>query len=197
MDILISYLIGAVPTAYLFGKLKGIDLHKCGSGNIGATNAWRVLGKGTGITTLLIDIAKGFAAVKFIALLSGKAGDGLVLQRIYCGIAAILGHTFPVYLKFRGGKGVAATVGVLLGLAPKVLGCAFGVWVAALFISGYVSLSSVLAAIALPIFSIWLDYPNALKVFFLLMGILIIVQHRSNLRRLFAGEEKKFLWKKN
>lgn len=198
MDILISYLVGSIPTAYLFGKLKGIDLHRYGSGNIGATNAWRVMGKGIGIITLIMDIIKGIIVVKIIApFLSGKTGEGLFLHQLYCGLAVISGHNFPIFLKFRGGKGVATTAGVLLGLAPKLAGILLILWAFIVAISGYVSLGSILAALLLPVLCLLLGYPQKFVWFFLSLGVLIIFQHRANLKRVLRREEKKIFNKKS
>ena len=197
MDILLSYLIGAIPTAYLLGKLKGIDLRQHGSGNIGATNAWRVLGKKIGVITLLLDILKGLAAVIVIARYFPfrMIGD-LFLRELICGLAAILGHNFPFYLKFRGGKGVATSLGVFLGLAPKLVGVVFFLWVVIFFLTGYVSSASMVAGLLLPVFSFLFAYPAAMHWFSLGLGILILIQHRTNLKRLLKGEEKKFFKKK-
>lgn len=190
MDILVSYLIGAIPTAYILGKLfKGIDLRQYGSGNVGATNAWRILGKGVGTATLLIDILKGLVAVTVIARFFHTTP-------LVCGLAAIIGHNFPAYLKFRGGKGVAATVGVFLGLAPEILGAAALLWGGILIVTGYVSLASIIAGLCLPVFSILFNYPLEMHLFSLALGILILIQHRSNLKRFFKGEEKRFFRKK-
>lgn len=196
MDILLSYLLGAIPTAYLLGRLKGLDLRRHGSGNIGATNAWRVLGKKTGVITLLLDILKGLAAVIVIArYFSFKMTGDLFLRELVCGLAAILGHNFPVYLKFRGGKGVATSVGVFLGLAPKVLGAAFLLWAGIFLASGYVSLASMAAGLSLPVLSLLFAYPRVMHWVSLGLGILILIQHRANLKRLLKGEEKKIFKK--
>lgn len=194
IDIVISYLIGSLPTAYLIGRFKGIDLHQYGSGNIGATNAWRVLGKTSGIATLVIDIAKGLIAVKLIPLLFSATGDNI--HRFYCGLGAILGHNFPIYLKFRGGKGVATTVGVLLGVTPELLGVLVIFWLIVAVGSGYVSLGSITAALSLPIFAFFMKYPPETIWFSAILALLVVIQHRANLKRLLAGEEKRFFRKK-
>ena len=189
MAILLSYLVGAIPTGYLFGRLlKAIDIRQYGSGNIGATNVWRVLGKKIGIVTLILDILKGLAAVTLIAHFFSATP-------IICGLAAILGHNFPVYLKFRGGKGVATSVGVVLGLAPSVVGAAFFIWIGVLLLTRYVSLASITAGLSLPILSILFGKPCELHWFFLVMGALVVIQHRANIKRLLKGEEKKFFRK--
>ena len=196
MEILLSYLIGALPTAYLLAKLKGLDLRQHGSGNIGATNAWRVLGKKIGVITLLLDILKGLVAVIVIArVFPFKMIGDLFLRELTCGLAAILGHNFPVYLKFRGGKGVATSLGVFLGLAPKLVGAVFFLWAGIFLITGYVSLASMVAGLLLPVFSLLFAYPRVMHWFSLGLGILILIQHRANLKRLLKGEEKKFFRK--
>lgn len=197
MDILVSYLIGAVPTAYILGKLlKGIDLRRYGSGNVGATNAWRILGKRIGTATLMIDILKGVIAVTLIArFFPGRIIEDVFIRKFLCGIAAIIGHNFPVYLRFRGGKGVATSAGVFLGLAPKLLGIAALLWSGILIVTGYISLASMIAALSLPVLSILFNYPTAMHWFSMALGILILIQHRSNIRRLFKGEEKRFFGK--
>ena len=189
MDILLSYLVGAIPTGYLFGRLfNGIDIRQYGSGNIGATNVWRVLGKKIGTVTLVLDILKGLVAVTLIAHFFSATP-------FICGLAAILGHNFPVYLKFRGGKGVATSVGVVLGLAPSVVGAAFFIWIGVLLLTRYVSLASITAGLSLPILSILFGKPCELHWFFLVLGVLVVIQHRANIKRLLKGEEKKFFRK--
>jgi glycerol-3-phosphate acyltransferase PlsY len=196
MDILVSYLIGAIPTGYIFGRLKGIDLRKHGSGNVGATNAWRVLGKRLGICTLLIDILKGVLVVVVIAkFFPIKTIEDVFLRKFICGLAAILGHNFPVYLKFRGGKGVATSVGVVLGLTPKALGASFFVWICVLLLTRYVSVASMAGGILLPIFSILFGYPKTMHWFSTVIALLLLIQHRSNIKRLLKGEEKKLFSK--
>lgn len=197
MEIILSYLIGAIPTAYIFGRLKGLDLHQYGSGNIGATNAWRVLGKRIGLITLCLDILKGVIIVVLLAqYFPIRLIDSDILRKIFCGLAAIIGHNFPVYLKFRGGKGVAVSAGVFLGLAPKMMGLAAVLWGFVFLITGYVSLASILAGVSLPFLSLWLNYPKEMHWFCLGLGPLILIQHRDNLKRLKQGKEKRF-FKKN
>lgn len=197
MEILVSYLIGAIPFAYILGKvIKHIDLRREGSGNIGATNAWRVLGKKIGIATLIMDILKGFLAVILISrVFPLRIIQDEFMRRFFCGLAAIIGHNFPVYLKFKGGKGVAASAGVVLGLAPEALGSAVVVWSLILFLTNYVSLASILAGVSLPVFSIVFGYPPAMRWFLLILCIFVIIRHRSNIIRLVNGEEKKFIKK--
>jgi glycerol-3-phosphate acyltransferase PlsY len=188
-------LIGAIPTAYILGKLiKRVDLRREGSGNIGATNAWRVLGKKIGIATLIVDMLKGLLAVILISrIFPFKIIEDSFMRSFLCGLAAIIGHNFPIYLKFKGGKGVATSAGVVAGLAPAALGAAFVIWILVLFLTGYVSVASILAGVSLPLFSIVFGYPQATRWFSFLLCIFVIVQHRSNIRRLLKREEKKFL----
>ena len=189
--VVISYLVGSVPTAYLLGRLKGMDLRREGSGNVGATNAFRVLGPVAGTISLLLDIGKGLLAVTVLAGF-GQAG----WLRILAGISVIAGHNWPVFPKFKGGNGVATSAGVFLGLAPGAVGLSVLVWLMTVALSGYVSLGSILAALGLPLF-IWLGGKEiGFVVFGLLVTVLVILRHRSNIKRLMRGEESKSSWKK-
>ena len=144
---LVAYLLGSIPTSFLMGKLvKGIDIRKHGSGNVGATNALRVLGTKIGVITLVIDIGKGFLAIIAGRMLIENATHLLLIG---CGLCAILGHIFTVFLKFKGGKGVATSAGVFIALTPLPVAIAFGVFLVTVAFSRYVSLGSILAAIAL------------------------------------------------
>jgi len=197
--IVISYLIGAIPFAYLFGRLKGIDLRKFGSGNIGATNALRVLGKEIGISVLLLDMLKGFVVVVFLGDLLSLRTPNLSddLLRIILGISAICGHIWTIFLNFKGGKGVATTFGVLLGLAIKIKGfflvfiAVILTWIIVFLLVRIVSVSSLVAAITLPIY-ILIFKPT--KIFFLLsilICLLVIWRHKSNIKRILAGKEPR------
>ena len=185
--IVFAYVVGSVPSGYILGKMSGIDVRSIGSGNIGATNVVRALGKGRGALTLLADTAKGYLPVLVALRLElGAAAMALVA------IAAFLGHLYPLFLNFRGGKGVATALGALLALVPTatlVLIVVFGVTVLA---SRIVSLGAIAAAIAAPLV-IWL-FSQSL-VFFamgLFLGAMVIVRHRSNIQRLLAGTEPRF-----
>jgi glycerol-3-phosphate acyltransferase PlsY len=198
--IIVSYLLGSLPTAYIFGRiLKGIDIRKFGSGNVGATNALRVLGKGAGITVLAIDILKGFIAVIFIGnFIAPKivtiSGQTL---RVILGLSCIFGHNWTVFLGFRGGKGVATTLGVLLGLAIKISGLGWAValmilnWIVVFFIVRVVSAASVFAAITLPIYMIVFRQSGVLLLLSIILCLFIILRHRSNLKRFFQGKEPR------
>ncbi|MDD5692373.1 MAG: glycerol-3-phosphate 1-O-acyltransferase PlsY [Candidatus Omnitrophica bacterium] len=202
--LLASYLLGSLPTAYIFGKiLKGIDIRKVGSGNVGATNAMRALGRGPGITVLLLDILKGFAAVVFLAdYFSGKPvlwqGQNL---RIIMGLCCICGHNWTVFLRFKGGKGIATSFGVLLGLALKIegLGIVIGIliaaWLLVFLIWRIVSLASIVSAIILPVSFIFFKQPFLLVVVSIILCIFVIIRHKSNLSRLFKGKEERLRFK--
>lgn len=185
-----SYLVGAVPTSYLVVRLvKGQDLRTLGSGNLGATNLYRVLGWRYAVPVALFDILKGaFPVVIFAPRAGGGAVEALVL-----GGAAVVGHAFPVFLGFRGGKGVATGAGVVLGLAPLAFLATFVTWAVVVKLSGYVSLGSMLAALVLPP-AVYLLHPERRPMIglFILLAALIIVLHRKNIGRLRSGTENRF-----
>ena len=205
---LAAYLLGSIPTGYLVAKAKGIDIRTVGSGNIGATNAFRVLGKPAGIFVLLVDAAKGFASVYLGILICGRFSPGglgvsgdrffdhpdMFLERfaVLAGICAVLGHNYTCWLRFKGGKGIATTAGVYLALAPMALGIAFAVFIVTLVVTRYVSLSSILAAIALPV-TVWVQQPQNyfLNIVTTALGALAIYKHRSNIQRLMNGTENR------
>ncbi len=189
--IIVSYLVGSIPTAYIFGRvLKGIDIRKFGSGNMGATNAFRVLGKGAGITVLLLDTLKGFVTVAFLA----PAGD---LLAIVFALACVAGHIWTVFLRFKGGKGMATTLGVLVGLTLKIPGLkiilciAVLLWLVTFIISRIVSLSSIVSAIALPILTIIFRQSGALISLSIILSALVILRHKPNIERLLQGKEPR------
>ena len=203
--IIASYLIGSIPTAYIFGRLiKGIDIRKHGSGNVGATNALRVLGKKVGITVLILDILKGFITVVFLGnFISGNipflSGEEV---RLILGISCICGHNWTIFLNFQGGKGIATTLGVLMGLAFKIgalkiiLGILAIIWLAVFLILGIVSIASVFTAIALPILVILFGQTHVLISASILLCIFVIIRHKSNLKRFFKGQEPRLNFKK-
>lgn len=182
-----AYLVGSIPSGFILGWLAGVDVRDAGSGNIGATNVARVLGKWRGLLTLLADAAKGFVPV-FIGQRLGLSDMALALVAI----AAFLGHLYPVFLKFQGGKGVATAFGDLLALAPQaalVLIVLFGL---AVLISRRVSVGSIAAAVATPI-SLWaLSAPMEFVAMAAFMGGMIVLRHRDNIARLLAGTEPRF-----
>ena len=199
-----AYLLGSVPFGLLIGRLGGIDVRKHGSGNIGATNVWRVLGPKWGGATFLLDAGKGFAAVRLAENIAWARvpqpvpEDYLAYAAVFAALACILGHTFPVWLKFKGGKGVATSLGVLLAVMPPfATGIVLAVWVVAFAVSRYVSLASILAALALPLTVgalLFLDelQGRAYLAFACASAFLVVRRHRENIRRLFAGTESRF-----
>lgn len=203
--IIISYLIGSIPTAYIFGRLlKGIDIRKFGSGNVGATNAMRVLGKGPGITVLILDIFKGFLAVVFLGnLISSKIPDAPGILSVVLGLSCIIGHNWTIFLNFKGGKGLATTVGVLFGLALKIqgliviLGLSVLVWAGVFIVSRIVSLASIISAICLPLLAIAFNQQKILIFACFIFSALTIWRHKSNIKRLLQGKEPRLSSKKS
>jgi glycerol-3-phosphate acyltransferase PlsY len=188
--LVLSYLVGATPTSYLVGKgLHGVDLREHGSGNLGATNAFRVLGWRSALPVMIVDVAKGFVPVSLFPRLAG-AGFSWTLA---FGAAAILGHMFSVWVRFRGGKGVATSAGVFLALAPGPVGAAAIVWALVVAATRYVSLGSILAAVTLPVFvALWgHGGGRGLVGFTVALAAAVVWAHRSNLRRLLNGEESR------
>lgn len=191
----VSYLIGSVPFGLLISKAKGKDIRKLGSGNIGATNVLRCFGKPAGITCFALDVLKGYLpAALFPHLGSGGAALNETFPGIgiLFGVAAILGHNFPVFLNFKGGKGVATSAGVLIGVAPLAVVIGLITWGIVFKASGYVSLGSIIAALAVVLAGWTLGYSPATAVALTLLGGLTIWRHRANIQRLRAGTENKF-----
>ena len=185
-----AYVLGSIPFGVLLARAQNIDLHEHGSKNIGATNATRILGKKAGALTLLGDTLKGWLGV---VAASWVSSDSFTIAG--AGIMVFLGHLFSVFLKFKGGKGVATGLGVHLYIMPIATLEAVAVFVLALWISKYVSLSSIIAAIALPIFGIFLDTPFLYECMSLGIAILIVYKHYENIRRIITGTEPRFLKK--
>jgi glycerol-3-phosphate acyltransferase PlsY len=194
-----AYLLGSIPFGFLAAKAKGVDIRAAGSGNIGATNALRVLGKPAGIFVLLMDVLKGFAAVWLVTLLAEKFNIRTETEtlRILAGIGAVLGHNYTCWLRFKGGKGIATTAGVYLALAPWALLVALVVFILAILITRYVSVGSMLAALALVV-TVWVMTPANLLLGLVTtaLGALAIYKHQSNLQRLRAGTENRLGKKK-
>lgn len=195
---LAAYVVGSTPFGYLMGKAKGVDLRKQGSGNVGATNVGRVLGRKWGYTCFLLDVAKGFVPV----VLAGNylRGQGMVgtagqLAWLGVGMGVIFGHIFTFWLKFRGGKGVAVYIGILIGLfwPGAIFFCL--VWLATAFAFRYSSLAALAASVLTPIM-LWAFGHSALAVLFSVLTLLLIYMHRENIRRLQAGTESKIGAKK-
>ena len=197
---LVGYLFGSFPAGYLAGRLVGVDVRSAGSGNIGATNVLRVLGKRWGFPVFAIDAFKGFAAVRLAFFLVKYWPEAKPYAEYFAILAAIMsvaGHTFPVWLRFKGGKGVATSAGALIGLLPLAVPFVFLVWLLVFEISRYVSLASIIAAISLPIIvgvlARWkFVETRALIYFSLLIMLLVLWRHRSNFSRLLNGTEQRF-----
>lgn len=193
-----AYLAGSIPTAVWYGKIfHGVDVRQHGSGNAGATNSLRTLGKKAGIIVLIVDFLKGFLAVKAASLFSTETDSILPL---IMGLAVIAGHIFPIFAQFRGGKGVATAMGVLAATFPwAALGCVI-VFMIIVFATKYVSLASILGALAFPIqltFNLWNDNADKYAIGFAwLIFIILAVMHRQNIQRLLKGTESKFGVKK-
>ena len=189
---ILAYLVGSIPNALWIGKMfKNIDVREFGSGNVGATNATRVLGWKLGIMVLIFDAFKGMIFI-IIARILGLEDIYVVL----IGLAAILGHSYSIYLKFKGGKAVATSLGVMLVLIPKVVMILIIVFLLIVIISGYVSLASISVAGLLPILS-YIMYNNIIALLSLVVGILVIWRHKSNIKNLLEGKEDKFYDKAN
>lgn len=190
IGLLLSYVLGSFPTAYIWvKKKKGEDIRKLGSGNIGATNAFRILGFPDGLYVLLIDVAKGMLAVILAYIL------GLKSWAPWFGLVAIVGHCFPVWLNFKGGKGVATAVGVFLILNPKMTILAILIGGITLLVSGYASMCSLVIVGLLPILSLYFNKTLFLLIPSLLAAALVFYQHRQNIKNLVKGTENKILWK--
>ena len=197
---LISYLIGSVPAGYLAGRVAGIDIRKFGSGNIGATNVLRVLGKRYGYPVFLFDFAKGTAAVEISILIFNSTHHAEVsreLCAILAGVSSVIGHSYPVWLRFKGGKGVATSFGVVFGLIPLAALIAVMVWLITFGTTRYVSVASMTAALALPITVLVMLYVKLLSgltllLFSICLAAIVIWRHRSNLSRLMSGTEPRF-----
>jgi glycerol-3-phosphate acyltransferase PlsY len=182
-----SYLLGSIPTGYIVGTRAGIDVRKVGSGNVGATNVARTVGKAKGLLTLIVDVAKGFIPA-FIALRFGLSDTAVALV----GAAAFLGHLYPVFLKFQGGKGVATALGVLLAVAPLASVVLLAVFAVIVYFSRIASLSSIAAALAAPVMVWSFAYPLPAIAMSLVFAVMIVYRHRGNIERLIAGTEPRF-----
>lgn len=206
--IVISYLIGSIPTSLWVGKLfKGVDIRNHGSGNAGATNTFRILGWKPGVVVLAIDFMKGFACAWWVSNLAYVISSGPIpvipnwslnaFLMIICGITAVIGHMFPLYAKFDGGKGMAAATGMLVAIEPLAVGISFVIFLAVMFSSRFVSLASLVAAFIYPltllieryVFSFEID--GSVIILAAFIGLFIIYMHRGNIKRLLNGTENK------
>lgn len=199
---LVAYLIGGIPTSVIAGKIKGIDITKHGSGNAGATNALRVLGTKIGVTVMLLDAFKGIVAILLgTYIIQYFALESSQIYEITLGVTAILGHVFSIYLKFKGGKGVATAAGVYGLLAPWSFLIALIVFIIIVAISRYVSLGSIFASLALLSSQIIINYLNgfqdkAILILTIFVALFIIIKHKQNIKRLINGNENKLIFKK-
>ncbi len=196
---LLSYLMGSVPAGYIAGRFAGIDIRRVGSGNIGATNVLRALGKPYGYAVFLFDFCKGVGAVRVSILIINAAHPGnqeSELVGIMAGVLCVLGHTYPVWLGFKGGKGVATSVGVLFGLMPAAALTVLAVWFVTFQATKYVSVASIAAAVALPVTAaVMVHFEKAgmpLVYFSACLAVVIVWRHRSNVSRLMKGTEASF-----
>jgi glycerol-3-phosphate acyltransferase PlsY len=185
--IIISYLIGSIPTAYLIGRICGkVDIRKVGSGNVGATNVYRTVGKTAGISVLIIDVLKGFLPVYVVEILGFDT-----IYKICAGLGAIIGHTWTIFLKFKGGRGVATSLGVFLGLTPVPVLIVLLIFILVASISRYISLGSIIGALSLPPLLLFFETENVIKIFGIAVSLLIVIRHTPNIKRLIAGQEHK------
>ena len=194
--ILIAYLLGSFPSAILIGKIfYKIDVREFGSGNAGATNTFRVLGKKAGLPVLFLDVLKGFLSVNLIAFLDliPFSIDGIFELQLTFGIAAVIGHLFPVFTGFRGGKGIATLLGILIGIHPTAAICSSLVFTIIFFIFKFVSLASIIASLSFPVLIYLLSdsTPNSLIIFSIFVPVLSLITHQKNIERLVRGEETK------
>lgn len=203
---LVAYLIGSVPFGFLIGKAHGIDIRTVGSKNIGATNVFRTVGKGPGLLAFLLDFLKGLVSAWLVPVLyhAVSGGDATLGENLTGGILAVVGHTWPVFLHFKGGKGVATSAGMLFAVAPAAIGIALGTWVVVMAIGRYVSLASILASLALGV-TVWIpavfSNPNSsleltVRIILTVLALLVIVRHHANIGRLINGTENRFSFTK-
>ena len=195
-----SYLLGSIPFGYLAGRIAGIDIRNCGSGNVGATNVIRMLGKSYGYPVFALDFLKGFGAVKMSILIATRVQsewNSPEMFGIVAAISSVLGHSFPVWLRFKGGKGVATSAGALLALAPVAALIGVAIWILTFWLTRYVSVASIAAAAALPLIILittWLSRTTGKLLFYssVCLAAVVIWRHRSNLSRLMRGTEPRF-----
>ena len=191
----VSYLFGSIPSAVWMGRrFHGIDVRAHGSGNAGATNTFRVLGKKTGIAVLIADVTKGYASSLLVLFLPLDTYEQLVQFRLLFGAFAVLGHIYPIFVQFKGGKGIATLLGVVIGLHPVLALICVGVFLMVLITTHYVSVGSMLATIAFPLFTYWLPSVQRsawLMGFGIVASVLVVFTHRKNIQRLLAGNESK------
>jgi glycerol-3-phosphate acyltransferase PlsY len=190
-----AYMLGAIPFGYLICKARGVDIRSMGSGNIGATNVLRSVGKPWGVLTFICDFLKGLASALLIPLAAGLTDDGqMTWLKVICALLAVAGHNWPVYLRFKGGKGIATSAGGIIGIAPSAVGIGAVLWILLFLSTRYVSAASIAAAVAIAV-SGWVLYaqrgpilPTALTM----LAALAVWRHKTNIMRLIKGEEHRF-----
>ena len=189
----LAYLMGSIPTGLIVGRLKGVDVRKHGSGNVGATNVARVVGKLTGLLVLLVDAVKGWVPVALLAPKAVELGSPIPIDslRILLGVAAVAGHIWNPFLQFKGGKGVATAIGVLIGLDGRVALGTFVVWLAAAWGTRYVSVASISAALAAPFLMLLFGAPTTWVLGCIGVSLAILWRHRPNIQRLLQREEHR------
>jgi glycerol-3-phosphate acyltransferase PlsY len=196
VGIVAAYLVGSVPVAYIAGRvLRRVDIRTIGSGNVGGTNVMRLAGKGWGALVIALDLGKGLAGAGLVPWLLYREGMpvGLATFGVICGVMAVAGHNWPVWLGFRGGKGVATSVGVFFALTPLPAACALGVWFVVLGLTRIVSISSMVAALSLTGWNLLFRSRLEYTILGVALAVLIVVMHRSNIGRLLRGTEPKTL----
>ncbi len=194
--VLLSYLLGSLSGSLLIGRLRGVDIRRAGSGNAGGTNAFRTQGWRFALGVVVIDVGKG-AVAAWLGMHAAAAPapfDTSDAQGALCGLAAVIGHCWPLYFGFRGGKGAATVVGALLVLAPVYVMPILGIWALVLIATGYVGLATMIAAVAFAVLAIWRSgmAPSVLTLFAIAIALMIIFTHRSNIARLAHGQEHRF-----
>ena len=199
----LAYLLGSIPTGYLAAKARDVDIRTAGSGNIGATNAFRILGKPAGIFVLLVDALKGWIAVRVVAsglvdtlLPPDSLGGSREIGAIVAALFAVLGHNYTCWLQFKGGKGIATSAGVLTALVPWALLIILGVWIILFLLTRYVSVGSICASAVLPFATWFTTHRPLLTVATSVMTVLAIYKHRTNIQRLLVGTENRVRFKK-
>jgi acyl phosphate:glycerol-3-phosphate acyltransferase len=211
--ILVSYLIGSIPTAVIISKVFfGFDIRQKGSGNMGSTNAFRILGWKAGLAVQLLDIFKGIAAVLLAVVIyngplpfpNATPFEDVTIVKVIAGSVAVIGHIWTAFAGFRGGKGINTALGMLIGITPVEVAVAAGIFMMVVFSSGYISLASMVAAVAIPgtmlvrynLFHVPIEGYNTLIIFSIGLALLLIYTHRSNIQRLLEGREYRFnkLW---
>jgi glycerol-3-phosphate acyltransferase PlsY len=198
--LILAYLVGSIPSAVWVGRtFYGIDVREYGSGNAGATNTFRVLGKKPGMAVLIMDVLKGFLAVKLAYIVGDYSSDSpeFIDFELALSVCALMGHIFPVYVGFRGGKGIATMLGILIGVHPQAAFFCALVFIVTLMLSGYISLSSMMAGVAFPvIIMVFYSTNSSINIFSLAVAVIILITHQRNIERILNKEESRVKWYK-